>query len=519
MRGLQHRSQRTAAMPRRWYWMLVTAIAAAAALLRFWHSERPGYDVDESVYEYIAANFASGGDISAKPEYIDPAGKLYTSHPPFPFMLLGAWFRVIGSAGLVEARWLSAAMSVLTVVVLAGFMRRLIGDWALLASALVALDGWITFTNRVGWLENYQFPLGIAAMWLYLRLSDRPTRMRLALAGAALGLVVAFKHVGVYFLIAAIVHRMITSDWQPNTPRRIWAWLWAAVRSLKSPLGIAAVLVMIAYVWGMALWAGPQYLSASKNQILRALGLVESRGAVKGTGDIVGPLLNQYGIYVATVLVLALAGILVGVRVLQMLRHRSFEPLRRADPMLFAWAFSAYAVFGLAGLKLPHYLFMIMLPAYCYLVAELRYWVRTREVGGLLVDPSRLRVFTTWALCVILALSGVYATYARMVARSDNAVGQTIAWFQDKANARPGDRAVADEFIGNQIPQPYCGIKHVTSCVSRGGIPDFVIEYTTTTQKLPQDPELDALLNRSTVVATFTGFKETIKIRRVSKDS
>jgi 4-amino-4-deoxy-L-arabinose transferase-like glycosyltransferase len=495
----------------RWYWPAVVVIAAAAVILRFWDSERPGYDVDESVYERIAANFARRGVIAEKGEYAGTVDQLYTSHPPFPFMLLGGWFRLIGTPGLVQARWLAAGASVATIVLIAMFLRKPLGNWALLASGLIAVDGWITFTNRVGWLENYQFPLGIAALWYYRHASESRSRKRLFVAGLLLGGVLVFKHVGVYFMVAAIIHRMITTRWQPSTRRPYRAWAWAAARGLVSPLIIGPLVVALAYVAGMIAWAGPEYRAATQNQILRLVGLRKSPGAIKSTSDIIQPLLHQYGIYAATVVMLALTGLLIVGRLVQAARHRSLEPLRRADALLLSWALAGYLVFGLAGLKFPHYLFMIMLPAYCYLIAELWQWVQERGRHGA-APLVRSRLVVTACLCVVLALSGLYATYARVIARNDNAVGQTILWFQ--RNAAQGDRVIADEFIGQQIPQPYCGIKHVGTCLSKGQ-PRYVVAYTTTTQKLPDDGKLKSLINRGIVVVRFTGFKERIIVYRI----
>ncbi|HSE60772.1 MAG TPA: glycosyltransferase family 39 protein [Candidatus Saccharimonadales bacterium] len=529
----------------------------------------PGWDVDESAYTGIARNVANGEGVRLKPEYIDPGqAKLYTSHPPFGFYLEGGWFRLFGS-GVTQARWLAVTASVVTVLLLVFFLRRLMEDkWgALLAGFLIAADGWMTFTNRVGWLENVQLVWGVLALWFYWRVSERVKRYEplqhrsffrrltqrgwwvtyswLFMAGLVLAAVLVWKQVGVYFLLAGMVHRAIVRPYRRRLPRPeggvlrrqgmyLWRSMKATVRTvprvLFGPLSLASALAVAAYIAYMTIWAGPEFFKSTLNQVKRALGLVESRGAVKSTGDIITPLVNQYSIYIGMLIVLAVAGLMVGWRVMRAVVGEdfwanlwvgNFRQLFRFErwylnsppadyALLFAWTLAAFMVFGGGKLWLPHYVFMIVLPAYCFLVSGLRRWQR----DGI---PGDKRAWVVGLVCVLLAGSGLFATYARMVKDPRNPVRDVVVWM-DK-NAELGSRVVTDEFIGQLIRQPYCKITHAQACEQRGGgrAPDYLILYTTTTQQLPRSAALQRMIDNSTEVYRTQGFKETIIIKRTKR--
>jgi 4-amino-4-deoxy-L-arabinose transferase-like glycosyltransferase len=550
------------------WWTLLGAIVAVAVFVRLYPNALvPGWDVDESTYEKNAENFARGLGIRLKAEYIQAKAPLYTSHPPFGFIIEGWWFKLFGS-GITQARWLAVTGSIVTIVLLAMLLRRLVGNgWSLIAALLIATDGWMTFTNRVGWLENVQLVFAAAALWLYWWVSKkravsdsgattgswayfkRPASREwrvaygwLFLAGLALAGVFAYKQVGAYILLAAMIHRVVTRHYRPRLPRPqgTWArrWLvycWRAAKAvgrtiprvLFGPLSLATGLVMSAYIAGMTIWAGQEFFQSTLNQIKRALGLVESRGAVKSSSDIITPLVNQYKIYVGMLFVLALAGLMVGWQLMRMvvpggfwrnlwdgrfgrLFRFSLAPLNhpKADTLLFVWTLAAFMVFGGAKLWLPHYVFMVVLPAYCYVVSRLRqwYWGTT----------SKLQPWLIGLLSVALVASGLYASYNRLVVHRDNAVYATVRWMDEHADHH--SRVIADEFMGQQIPQPYCKISHAQLCEQKGGgAPDYLILYTTTTQQLPRSAALQRMVDNSDEVFRTSGFKETITIKRTKR--
>lgn len=487
----------TAFASRHWYGLVLGVIAAAGAAMRIGFNTRPGYDVDESLYAAIAARLAETGQLQAKAEYIGQAVP-YTSHPPVLFWVEAGWFKLAGS-GIVQARLLSAVAGVATILVAAWLLRRLVGKEAgLLAAVFVAFDGWLIFTNRVGWAENVQIPLGLAALWVFWWLCRQPANWaRLFAGGLVLGAITAYKLVGVTFLLGGLLYLLIERY---------------RFRQCLAVVG-GAVSVVGAYAFGMWLWVGNQFLSDNYHQFQRATGIVKSRGTVQTGGSSIGLFVGgPYSIYLASIALLGLIGLLLGVRVLQCLRHRSLGPAREANSLLFAWAFVSFVLFGLGPLRLPHYLIMVIAPGVCYLAAELVRWFERKP-------QAKARVRMAMALVLLVVVGGVVSYAGRIILRSDNAVGDTLAWMADEHNAPRDAKVIADEFIGNQLGQPYCKVTHAQLCEQRAGRPRFIIAYETTTQKLPESQALTRMLGYGTVVAEFTGFKEHIRIYQIAPAS
>lgn len=471
---------------RRPFWLLFVLILVVAALLRFWQlSSRPGYDWDESVYAVIGHNVAVGNGIQAKIEYDTPA-EPYLYHPPFYFLLLGLWFRVFGD-GMTEARALAATGSLVMLVVLGLWLRRMIGDrWALLTMAVIAVDGWMVFTNRVGWIENTMMPLGIVGLWLYWKGLQKQNLALFAGSGVLLGLVTVYKHVGIYFLVAVMIH-------------------WLIVRShrrMHLALIGAAAATMVAYVAGMFIAYGGSYWEESTVQVRRILGLRESRGAVTSLSDVVKPLLDQYKIFVVTLLLVAIAGIWFMVRVFQVVRRRSLAPIGE-HTLLFAWAAAALLCFVGMQLKLPHYFLMVFVPMFCYLASELE-----RSVVFDRVRTVRL----AGAVFAVIVVANFAVFGLRFVARSDNAIRQTAEW--TRANLPSNAKVLTEESIGSAIQQPYCKFGHAHNCATTV---EYIITYNTHTQQPPDTPTVNNLLKQSTQLARFTGFKEDIKVYRIQR--
>jgi 4-amino-4-deoxy-L-arabinose transferase-like glycosyltransferase len=505
-------------------WSVLGLMALIAVVQRFAFPGRPGFDVDELLYSNIAANWALHGFMGPTPEYIGHP-TIYTSHPPFLFLVEGLWFKLVGT-GILHARQLTSLAGIVTMIIGAVWVRRRLGNWpALLVAAMLGLDGWVIFTNRVAWAENVQIPLGMLALMGFSSLMKRPSMRRLLLAGMLLGSIMAYKTVGVIFPLAGLLYLLIERQQLPVRDTTVRGQRWAAWRLMRKLIGsrfryatafVAGwVAVMAAYLLGMWVWAGQQFVTDTYHQFLRATGQVKSRGTVTSSGQILETLRNNYSIYLVSVLVLGLAGLIIGLRVLQCLLKRNLEPVRRADSLLFAWATGAFFVFGVQRLTLPHYLILIMVPAFCYLTAEAKAWVDRDE-------RSRVRPKVVATLALVVILGGFVATIGRVVVRNDNAVRSTLTWMDTQApRSQPGQpvRVVADEFIGvNLKHQSYCKITHYQECEQKGGRPDYIIAYTTTTQKLPASQALDRTIrDYCQPVAIFTGFKEKIIVYQVVK--
>src|SRR5271168_407896 len=88
-------------------------ILAAAAALRLWDlGRKPGWQSDETVYTDIAKNLATSGSLSEHIQY-HTSWAPFLFHPPFYFLLLAGWFKVVG-AGVPQARMLAVIASLVT---------------------------------------------------------------------------------------------------------------------------------------------------------------------------------------------------------------------------------------------------------------------------------------------------------------------------------------------------------------------------------------------------------------------
>lgn len=476
------------------FWVLLTAVLAVASALRIWQlATRPGYDWDETVYSTIGANMAEDNLLQAKPEY-GSAHEPYLYHPPFYFVLLGAWYRVFG-VGMTQGRALAVIGSLVMLVLLALWLRRLIGDrWALAATAVLAVDAWVIFTNRVGWIENTMMVIGIIGLWLYYNALKKSSTALFVSAGLVLGLVTVYKHVGLYFLVAVVVH-------------------WLIIRSSRTQhimlLG-TAVLTFAGYIGMMSVAYGTTYWQQSTVQIQRILGMRESRGAVNGLDDIIDPLVAQYKIFVVTLLLVAVGGVLVLIRVLREVRgiirnRRGSQPapaLLQHSPLeytvLLAWAIAAVVCFAGMRLWLPHYFAMVVIPVICYLAAEMDRWQKEgKKLKGLVLS-----------LAVVLVVGNALAYYGRFVANQDNALKAVATWV-DK-NLPDNAKIMTEESIGSALnTKEYCKLGHANRCA---GASDYVITYDSHTQSPPDTPAVNNALKGAKELKNFKGFKENITV-------
>lgn len=475
---------------RKWFWSVCTLLLTVAAGLRFWNlADRPGTEWDEPVYTSVGASQALHGVIQAKTEFgVTPEPYLY--HPPFYFKLLGGWFQVFGT-GITQARYLAAIASLVMLVALAGFLRGLIGKWALLAVAFVAFDNWVIFTNRVSWLENTMMPLAIAALWFYATAMKRPAWWRFIGAGIALGAVVSFKHIGAFFIGAIIINWLI----QRRHHAKHLALLAAAIGTMAS------------YVGGMLLVYGHDYIRESDIQFNRTSGTRESRGALTNLSDIIVPLSNQYRVFWVTIGLMAIGAFLIGRVLIRTLRTKSLEFLRNKS-LLFSWAVSGVVFFSVMQLKLPHYFMLAVIPVYAYIAAEVKEWYETRR------GVHRRAVHRGLAIALVLFVGlNLTSFWFRIVERQDNALRNVAAW--TATHLAPGDRVITEESVGTIIEQPYCKMWRAAECSDtknpKGGA-NYLITYTSTTQHPPDTPAINAMLDTWVKQAEFHGFKETITV-------
>lgn len=471
---------------------LYAGVLGLSATLRLWEiGTRPGFEWDEPVYTSVGTYFAHFGIVEYKP----PIGRspIYLSHPPFYFMMLGEWFRIVGS-GVAQARVLSVLMSLIMITILFLYLRqRMGGAWALLPTTLVAVDGWIVFANRISWIDNSVVVFGLLGIWAYFHALKRNTPRAYVIAGLALGFTLVFKQLGVYFCAIPVLN-----------------WLLSRQRTRGHLIMVGSVAgCALLYVGVMTLKYGDLFWRQTLSQVFRSSGAVTSRGVVSSPQEILTALVGQYSIFAFTVLLCGAALVWLAADIFRSIRRRDASWLHRYS-LEASWIIAGIGVFIAIQIKFPNYFIYLMVPLLVYLGMRVRDVVTTWLAADIR-HPQWLRV----GLILVLALTvgcDLGATYLRVGVRDDNALLQVSNYARTHIPAE--DKVVADEPVGVMIPQRYCKLESPSQCQDA----KWVITYTSITQKLPtraSDPQLYVLLDGSITVAEFRGFKETITVYQV----
>jgi 4-amino-4-deoxy-L-arabinose transferase-like glycosyltransferase len=458
----------------------VVLVLAVAAGLRFWRLRAaPGWEWDEPNYTNIATNLGLHGRLEIKHDIL-AAPSDYLFHPPFYFLLLAGWFKLVGF-GIFEARILIALSSLVLLGLCYLLFRRRLGVLALVPVFAIACDGWLVFSNRVAWFDHLMLVLGVAGLLLYERARNVRTGPAYALAGATLGLAAVFKHLGIYFLLAVAIHWLLTDG-----GRRAHAVLFASAGGV-----VALYLATMTTVFGGAYWR------ASHVQFGRASGTWESGGgSVGGAGDI-GPVLQQYRLFYTTIAI-AIAGlVMLMIRVVRMIRARSTAAVAETG-VTFSWLVAGLIFFAVLQIRFPQYFMMVLIPLYGFVAIETLRWL-----------PRRRRALTSAAVVVLaamLAADGI-TFWQRIASRSDNALAAVAAFAN--ANIPASDVVVTEQPIGVLIRQPYCETWKVDKCEGRA---QWLIDYRTKLFEPQHVDIVDRLAHAGRKVATFRGFKETISV-------
>jgi 4-amino-4-deoxy-L-arabinose transferase-like glycosyltransferase len=468
--------------------VVLVGVLAVAALLRLWDIQiKPGFDWDEPVYTSVGANVALHGLVQVKNDITTPT-EPYLYHPPFYFLLLGGWFKLFG-IGVGHARILAALMSLAGLAILYRFLREEIGDWALLVIGLVGTDGWMVFSNRISWLENTMMPLGMLGLWAYSRAVRGNAVRPYLLAGLLLGFTAIFKHVGVYFALAAALEALLLRRFHRGI-------VVAGVAVLATAVVYVACMLAIFRSGGHSYFADETLV-----QIQRTLGAHEARGSITGPTQVVNALLGQYRIFVGTLVISLAAGLIWLVSTVRAIRGRSLAPLGR-HPLLYCWFTGAILFLGAIQLKFPHYYQMMLVPMYAYVGAALHGYVARRPPM-----PRPRMLLGAGALAILLAVNGV-TFWDRIAGRNDNALAAVSEYAAPHLPARAV--VLTEETIGTIIKQPYCKMFRVQTCPA-----SYIITYTSNTQRPPDIPLLHRLIAEGTKLAVFQGFKEQITVYRV----
>lgn len=467
-----------------------TIIFIVAALFRLpYIGSRPGWEWDESSYTNIARNWMSGNGLVSAPEFGIEAEK-FLYHPPFHSMLLGTWFKVFG-AGVTQARVLGAIMALIAITLLYMLAKRVIGHKpALVLYAALAIDPWTVYANRTSWMENMLIVLVVAGMLLYWRAIQRGTAAAYYLAGIGLGAAVVYKHTGAYVLLAVFLYYLVTKkDFKKH------------LVLLGGVLGTVSLYLLV-----MSAVFGELYWDITGHQWLRTIGStsvnLSGNGSIKGIRGLVEPIMAQYKVFAATLIVMATAISMWLFRLVQAIKNRSLDNIR-ANAFAFTWM-TAGLSFAFISMKFPSYLLTILIAMYFYVASEVVEALRNNPYG-------RLKKAIVAGM-VLLALAGITGSYVRLVSYGDNAIA-AVGKFAQK-NIPANAVVLTEQPIGNLIGQPFCDIRaHARKC---GGAATWVITYTSANYDGPDDAKVREILSRSTRVWSETGFKETLTVYRVN---
>lgn len=466
--------------------VLVTAILLMAGALRFCYIRtRPGFEWDEPLYEKIAQNTLEYGYPTLEVEGGHPMPNLY--HPPFDHYLKAFWFEVTGASGIGQARILSAAESIFMLLLSYLLVRYVVGrEAAVVALILTSTCGWIVYTNRLDLLENGMMPIGVIGLLLYAVAFKKDRCVYYILSGVVLTMAAMWKHTGLVFLMVPFFTWLLTKK----------AGEHHLVLLLVAGIVILFYVVAMSYVFGEAYW------TQSEVQVRRALGIgmVEYRGLAYGWREVAQALTRTYWIFFITIACLIVGPVMVIVRLIQCVFHRR-QP---HHPILLSWAVVGIGILVVVALKSPQYWIIMLVPLYAFLASELG-TVLKREVYTLAVSG---------AIVAVLGLN-LQTWYMLIIQHPENALLET---YEYAASYIPADaRVLTEECIGVQLGQTYYNVQIHRSLEDLERIdPTWVILYYSATAKPPASPGLEALLQRSSLVQEFSGFKEVIKVYRVA---
>ncbi|MHA1852050.1 MAG: ArnT family glycosyltransferase [Candidatus Heimdallarchaeaceae archaeon] len=455
-------------------------ILAVATFLRFYQIQTsPGYDWDEPVYARISEQTLHKGYPTTIGTLKGESTEPYLYHPPFDFYLKAGWFKLTGVSGVGSARVLSGIESVITLVVIYFMVSQVSGKKVgLIASLLIATDGWLVYTNRLNLIENAMMLIGTLGIWLYIIAIRKDKKIYYVLAGVVIALAAIYKHTGMYFLLVPAINLVLTKiDYKKHLLL----------------LG-CSLLVIYLYIVSMSILFEYDYLFQSWVQIQRAFGKIPSRGMNWGIETILTTIRETYWIFAITLIAITTGIGVVFVKTIKFLSRKTSNK----NPIWLSWSIASIVFLSVIALKAPHYLITTLIPLYILIAVELERLSSTYLKTGLLI---------------LVVLLNMVVWQTRFVGHSDNALLETSQYMEE--NVGITKKVLAEECVGSLINQPYYNIQANQGKEALKRIePDYVVLYYSNTQEPPSNDSLFEYiaLKQLEVVTQITGFKENIYI-------
>jgi 4-amino-4-deoxy-L-arabinose transferase-like glycosyltransferase len=463
----RQRSRVRLAIPATW-----AGILAAAAILRLASIDaKPGWQWDEVVYTEVASNLLHHG---IPYEHIALGERLAPDayQPAAYFWVLAGWFRVTGD-GIAQARVLGALCSLAALGLLSLAVGRIYGQRpAMIAAAAMAVDGWLVFVQRIGYIENFLLLLIAAFVACY-------ERRRIVLAATLAGAAFAVKYTGIITPATYLAVWLITG----REHRRHLAGLAAMVASFTAVTGITVATD------GWRVWQ-----QASVIQVKRVLGMQSSGGTLTSPTAALHLMLVQYWVFLPS-LVIAIIGTAVLVRLAwRCYQARSFAPARE-DALFAGWGGVGVLIMVASSLRFPQYFALTLIPLYVLA------WSRIAR----LASPVKAAALT--GAVILASLTSV----ALRVALPDDNVLASVR--QYAAVSIPGGAVVvADEQVGDEITQPYCREQDAGPCLGKAAYVVTWDTYLQQTQALGDAAFARIFGQPRTAVASWEGWNGDITV-------
>ncbi len=200
------------------------AWAAAGALAAFtylWRLGVPTWHRDEWAYANAGYRSVGGGT------------PVNLEHPPLGKLLMGVSEHLIGFS-TTSARLPAVLAALVTGIALALIARRIAGEPA----ALLTFVLWVVLphpwpdlrVDRLGLLDTFAAAFATVALWLALRLRERPQTRDMLLLGVALGCAASCKATGLLAIVPVAV------------------LLWPRIRTAAIAVGVGAVVFVATYL-------------------------------------------------------------------------------------------------------------------------------------------------------------------------------------------------------------------------------------------------------------------------------
>jgi hypothetical protein len=467
---------------------LVLLFLSLCSLRLIYLDKFPGAEWDESVYQCLAQNWRDLGEVLPKDDVdviqgIKDSGG-YWYHPPFYFVSLGEWFRLVGNDSLATARLFAAASNVLMLVLLLVLARRLLSTLCLAALAVlpVTVDAWLVLSARTAWFENQMMLLGVISLMLWHWAGEQPTcKRRLILysvAGLVAGFTVDFKLVGIVFPLAMGIH------WLTDT-KKDWG-----ERSIA--LNLSLVVVVVYHGYGLVV-GRQNFIDHSLHQFFRATVRNSGGGVNFGLAEALQIILtSEYILFVPSIIMLGVAGIWLLKDIWDVTQGHKVT-------IVTGWIAASFLFFAAIKLRNPHYALMYLTPAAFYL-------------GYKMVKSN-----SNWA--GIIAVGYIVLNLMMLGARlhvPDNALAEARAYVSQNISSR--ELIVTEEAIGCGIPQDYLNIRlrknRIPTNLEERSV-EFVVFIESRTYKPIMEPEFQALIDNGEVLASFEDYKWIIHVVKI----